>query len=811
MPKVKPLLDDRGNEVTIKGFPNPLAPDYVKSDPSYGIAYAKAIWNAWNLQANIVANKRQRDIINRRYAEGLESVLKYINRLDIGDTSYLNLDFSPTNRIASIVDNIVGRLMNMDYKIRCTPIDPVSLTKQDEYRRKVYTNMFLKQYDDAFQKTTGIPIVPPGEKVPEDDEEAELHLQLNYKDDLAASMEQALEMIFYNSDFEHSKKKLIRDLVVLKKGAILRYYDADKNIKVDWVDPIDIIVPYSKWDDFRNVPYQALISKYTIQEISQFETDFSEEDLFNIAKTAGSSMGNRRWAWGNSYEGYYQNAARIFGRGYDDFNVSVLRFWFKAVNNEKYEEKQNVKRGNVFEFSAKDEQYTPESKDKKVKSTVYKKATEYIYEGYWVVGTDYIWGYKKQENIDREKNGISYSPKVELPITMIYPDIYDMENKSLVERMIPHEDQINLIHLKAQQFIMEAAPPGLAIDTSSLDEVVAGMGNGSNAMMDPKQIVKMKRQTGSFVYSSVRSDGSVINGSPLTPLENGIGRAFSQFIVAYNHEIQLMNDVIGYNSAVDASSPDKEALVGTQKLAVQASMNVLRPLANTMIRIIEKTANRVSLMIQDKCEFGDGIQGYVPAIGLQATKTIKLGKDIALSQFGIKVELLPDIEEKQELMQMIQLGLQQGVLKPSDVILINEYMKSNVKLAAQLLVLREKRNTKEAQMSKQQDIQGNAQAQMQAAQMAEQAKQQTLQLEMQSKAQELQMESQMKSALSAQEHQQKMQEIQLQNQLINQGKMNVAQINQEGGMALAGMQNNYNLANQMYQNNMPQGQEQGAV
>lgn len=790
MPKVKPLTDDRGNIITIKGFPNPLAPEDAKNDPAYGITYAKAIWNAWNLQANIVANKRQKDIINRRYAEGLESVSKYLNRLDVGDTSYLNLDFSPTNRIASIVDNIVGRLMNMDYKIRCTPIDPISLTKMDKYRRELYANMFLSKYNEAFQKTSGIPIVPPSSKVPEDDEEAELHLQLNYKDDLAASMEQVLEMIFYNSDFEDSKKKLIRDLVVIKKGAILRYYDQDKNIKVTYVDPIDVIVPYSKWDDFRNVPYQALIHKYTIQEIAQFDTDFSEQDLFNIAKTAGASMGNRRWAWGNSYEGYYQNAARIFGRGYDDFNVSVLRFWFKAVSNEKYEEKKNVKRGNVFEFEAKPGDYVPgESKDKKVKSTIYTKATEYIYEGYWVIGTDYIWGYKKQENIEREKSDLSYSPKAELPITMVYPDIYDMENKSLVERMIPHEDQINLIHYKTQQFIMEAAPPGLAIDTSSLDEVTAGMGNGSNAMLDPKAIVKLKKQTGSFLFSSVRADGSVINGSPLTPLENGIGRAFSQFILAYNHEIQLMNDVIGYNSAVDASSPDKEALVGTQKMAVQASMNVLRPLANTIIRIVEKTANRLSLMVQDKCEFGDGLKGFIPSVGIQTINAIKAGKELSLAQFGIKVELLPNEEEKQELMGMIQIGLQTGTLKPSDVILIKEYMKSNVKLAAQLLILRENRNIKEARANKQQDSELNAQAQSMAAQQAEQARQQTLQMQMQADSQRLQLEAQVKSQLSAQEHQQKMQQIQLQMDLMNKGKVDVAHTNHEASLSSMAYEN----------------------
>jgi hypothetical protein len=49
-----------------------------------------------------------------------------------------------------------------------------------------------------------------------------------------------------------------------------------------------------------------------------------------------------------------------------------------------------------------------------------------------------------------------------------------MENKSLVEKMIPFADQMQLCHLKMQQLVAKAAPKGMAVDISGLANALKG-------------------------------------------------------------------------------------------------------------------------------------------------------------------------------------------------------------------------------------------------------------------------------------------------------------------------------------------------
>lgn len=745
----------------IQSFPSFTATKEEKAKPEYGLRYAKAIWAEYSKNSSLFNTRRQRDIINRKYAEGLESIQKYKDRLDLnGDTSYLNLDFSPVNRIATIVDNIVGRMMNQNYKIQCNPIDPESKTQFDKHRSRLYADMFLKKFSEETEPLTGIPLVTKGRSIPETSEEAELDLKLKYKPAASIAMEKALKFVFMNNDAEEIRRKILRDLVVLKRAATYRYYDENKNIRYEYVDPVDLITPYSKYEDFKNIPYVAVLKQYTIGELAQMNPAFTQAELFEIAKTQAGKNNNPVWSWSNSYEGYYNNDGADLSMPYYNFNISVMEFFYLTINKEVRTKKVNPKGG--FYFDKKSDKYTGEvsaetisvtdegskwrlkgdtlevgkavaktmedakkhfaklKTDKKAaESEVITKNCQYRYEGKWIPGTKYIFSYKMSENIDRENVSGSYSPKTELPICIIAPGIYDMENKSLVERMIPHEDQINLINLKTQQLLIKAKPPGVAIDLEGMDAVVAGMGNPNNSKMDGIEITKMYEQTGSYTFRSRDKNGNVINGRVIEPLENGIGRDFAVLFAAYNNELQKMNDVIGYNSAVDASSPDTEALVGTQKMAVQASNNALRQTYQASTNLIVRQARRLALMVQDSIAYNN--KAFIEAIGAYSTETLDYGKKIAFNQFAIDIELLPDDEERMQMEGLINLGIEQGVLMPSDVIRVRQVLKEDVKSAGQLMVLLEEKNRKNADASKRADIENNGAVQQQSAQMAAQA------------------------------------------------------------------------------------------
>lgn len=100
------------NEITCH-FPSREASKEEKSEMSYGLRYAKAIYDAYTKDVNSLYNKKEKFVRNRKYAEGTHSIDKFKGLMGLnGDQSYLNLDFSPVPIIPKFVDLLVGELMN---------------------------------------------------------------------------------------------------------------------------------------------------------------------------------------------------------------------------------------------------------------------------------------------------------------------------------------------------------------------------------------------------------------------------------------------------------------------------------------------------------------------------------------------------------------------------------------------------------------------------------------------------------------------------------------------------------------------------
>lgn len=179
-------------------------------------------------------------------------------------------------------------------------------------------------------------------------------------------------------------------------------------------------------------------------------------------------------------------------------------------------------------------------------------------------------------------------------------------------------------------------------------------------------------------------------------------------------------------------------------------------------------------MIQDCAEYN--WEAFSMALGEQAAETIKYGKKIAYCQFGIEIEVSPDEEEKMNIEQMLQLGLQNQTLFVSDAIRIRQELKHSSKLAAQLLVLLENKN-KEDKIKESMSLQEqNAAVQQQSTQVASQMKQQEMQLEVQSKGQLLELEYTFKDTFEQKQFERQM----ALQQLKNEGAYTVAEINTDG-------------------------------
>ena len=147
----------------------------------------------------------------------------------------------------------------------------------------------------------------------------------------------------------------------------------------------------------------------------------------------------------------------------------------------------------------------------------------------------------------------------------MYKGVYE----SLVRRMIPFADLIQMTHLKIQQVVSRVVPDGVFIDADGLNEVDLGTGNAYN----PEDALRLYFQTGSVVGRSYTQDGEFNNArQPIQQLTSSSGSGKLQMLIGnYNHYMDMIRTVTGLNEARDASSPNPQALVGVQKLAALSS------------------------------------------------------------------------------------------------------------------------------------------------------------------------------------------------------------------------------------------------
>ena len=280
-------------------------------------------------------------------------------------------------------------------------------------------------------------------------------------------------------------------------------------------------------------------------------------------------------------------------------------------------------------------------------------------------------------------------------------------------------------------------------------------------------------QTGSVVGRSLTQDGDMNRGKiPVQQLTSSSGQGkISALINTYQYYLQMIRDVTGLNEARDGSTPDKNALVGLQKMAANQSNVATRHILQASLYLTLKTCENISLKVADLIEFPLTRQSMEYSVSIYNTEILKEIVDLNLHDFGIFLELEPDEEEKQQLEQNIQIALQAGGINLEDAIDIRQI--KNIKLANESIKFRRKRKEESDRAAQQANIQAQAQANAkasEAAAMAEVQKQQALaqtkiQIE-QSKSQfdiqKLQQEAEIKKQLMEVEFQYNMQLAQAQ-------------------------------------------------
>jgi hypothetical protein len=303
--------------------------------------------------------------------------------------------------------------------------------------------------------------------------------------------------------------------------------------------------------------------------------------------------------------------------------------------------------------------------------------------------------------------------------------MYKGRIESLVSKCVGFADMIQLTHLKLQQVLSRMVPDGVYLDMDGLAEV--DLGNGTN--YNPAEALNMYFQTGSIVGRSLTQDGELNRGKvPIQELQSSSGGAKIQsLITTYQYYLQMIRDVTGLNEARDGSLPDRNTLVGLQKLAASASNTATKHINQSSLYITLRMAENISLKIADALSFPLTANSLQNSISVFNVKTLQNLVSLNLHDFGIFLELEPDEEEQAKLEQNIQIALQNGGIQLDDAIDVRQI--KNLKLANQMLKIKRKRKERRDIEVQQSNIAAQGQAQAETAEktaMAEVQKQEAI-------------------------------------------------------------------------------------
>ena len=689
-------------------FPDQVVPDEVKDSLDYGRQVGRAIEGDWFSGTRSGVSGRYNTNYNnfrnlRLYARGEQSVQKYKDELAInGDLSYLNLDWKPVHIIPKFVDIVVNGMDGKLYDIKAYAQDPESLKKRTRYAETILRDINSQKLIQKIKQVSGMDLHSTAnpEDLPQNQEELDLHMQLTYKQSVEIAEEEAINNTLAFNKYDLVRRRIAEDLVVLGIGAVKTSFNLSEGVTVEYVDPADLVYSYTDDPNFQDIWYVGEVKYVSLNELKKEFPGLTDEEMQTIQQYPGSKSYN------------YQ-----FNGRQDNNSIAVLYFEYKTYQDQVFKIKETAT--GLEKTLEKPDTFNPPKNDKFDRVS---RSIEVLYHGAKILGHDMMlrWGVAK--NMVRPEANVV---KVNMSYNICAPKMYKGRIESLVGRMTGFADMIQLTHLKLQQVLSRLVPDGVYLDVDGLAEV--DLGNGTN--YNPAEALNMYFQTGSILGRSMTQDGNMNPGKvPIQELQSSSGGSKMQSLIqTYQYYLQMMRDVTGLNEARDGSQPNKDSLVGLQKLAAANSNTATKHIVQASLYLSARACENISLRISDALEFPLTKEALKNSISSYNVGTLEDMYKLNMFEFGIYLDLVPDEEEKAQLENNIQAALKTNTIHLEDAVEIRDI--KNLKLANQFLKLKRKQKAAEDQKAQQANIQAQANANAEASERsaaAEMQKQQAL-------------------------------------------------------------------------------------
>ncbi|MDR2223559.1 MAG: hypothetical protein LBE34_12645 [Flavobacteriaceae bacterium] len=703
---------------------DPFAPFEQKKSNQYGLNVARFISNQWFGGSIIGSNTncsfmtRREYILNKRkFVRGEKDVSQFKKLLSSNKNSlkYMNIDFRYINIARKFTNIVINGMSPENYSLDIRSTDKITVRlkeeKMNDYRKYMASSSLLK----GVQNEMGIDFMPKS-FVPEDEEELELFMAIKDRPKIEIAEELLIDWILKTNDWLALDAQLRADLVNCGIMISRVYTDKSDGVKLAYVDPENYVHSFVKKNNFDDKFYEGVVDTITVGDLIR-ESGLGLEQAREVAKGYGYS-----WSQGLTP---VQNYERLLG-----YKVDVLRFAWKTIKTIKY--KQKIRKGEVIKLSKRNDDFKAPKKDD---VGTLDKTFDCWFEGNYVIGSDYLYGWKECENLYDDVMNKAMSPFLTHAL-----DIYNNKLYSFTDEIEVISDGMQLTALKIKKLLSELRSDVIEIDLNSLAELPSEGGTKRAAWQEAFDLFETK----SIVLKKRVDMGEYgIKETPAVSVKpSGQGQQIVVLLNSWANDYNLIRENTGINPAVDGSI-SSDALVGVSEMNRLAGNRATKDIVDTWIRFRLKLSELISTRIQSIYNYSEAShirKLYDNVISKHFNDHLSILKNRHLHEFGFTFNIVPAIEALQEFREDMSIALNDGSISVEEKSEAINIFKVNPKLAKQYLAYRRRKNMQMKSEENERMLQVKSQNDAMAAQAKTQAETEAYQFKKQI---DLQFESEM--------------------------------------------------------------------
>jgi hypothetical protein len=592
----------------------------------------------------------------RAYATGMEGEARVKKNFfgekkrDLKTGKYptsMNIDWNGIDVMPKMFD--VMRAVNMDIEFKTTAraIDEVSIQAKN-LDREYLKNMIDRRTKDLLEKTKYHPNAPVSLEDIGAETEADVDLYFDsgaYITQREIASDACVSKSRHESGYRTNQSMWMDDVITLGVQIGKNYIDkANKIAKTRYCDPKYTLFPFSKFLDHRNVTKVGEYREITIGELREEYPHIEEWQWKVIARQyANQQSVELQAAIGGT--GYFsREVSNDYGQNYIN-SCKILILDIQWLTNDMSKRLINENNEDVY----REVEYGYEV-DKKFAKRGHKTITKnHVKKHYcsWIIGTDTLLDFGQEDAVYYGKDG-NRIPGLDFFIEKT-------GNKSLVERCIPHIEDIKLAVVKKRNAIATLPPaPRMIIQAQLFDNVFL-----NEIKQTPEMLLDLFKEKGVLVVNNLDDFNKPIfqNAKAIDFVPTGVIEDITLFSNEIIQGIERIREVTGLNQSVDASTPNSYVGLGKSQMAAAAANNALKPTFDRYVSFITRIDADLVKKWQLIAKWNKGLTLTHAPLGINTMQVLELGEDFTNAEIGIYTEMEYTNDEKQQLFgQIIELN-----------------------------------------------------------------------------------------------------------------------------------------------------------